>query len=113
MTDEEFTAAFAWIYLRRMPLTAAMQRYDDRLRAFAAHLGKPGLYHATITYAFLLLINERMQDGPAGESWAEFQSRNADLFQGVQAALGRYYSAARLASDRSRAGFVMPDRLVG
>ena len=77
------------------------------------HLGKPGLYHATITYAFLLLINERMQDGPASESWDAFRQRNADLFQGVQAALGRYYSEARLASDRSRAGFVMPDRLVG
>lgn len=129
MTDDEFAAAFegltlpptsfrhadhvrlAWIYLRDMPLPAAMARYAERLQAFAAHLGKGGLYHETITYAFLLLINQRMQDGPPGEAWADFRTRNGDLFQGVQVALGRFYTEASLASDRSRAGFVMPDRL--
>lgn len=131
MTDEEFAAAFeerslppsafrhadhvrlAWIYLRRMALPEAMRRYADGLRAFAGHLGKPGLYHETITYAFLMVINERMADGPAGEDWEGFRARCPDLLAGVTAALGRWYSAEQLASDRSRAGFVMPDRLAG
>jgi N-formylglutamate deformylase len=131
MTDDEFAAAFeacvlppaafrhadhvrlAWIYLRRMALPAAMQRYAERLKAFAGHVGKPGLYHETITFAFLMVIGERIADGPEDEDWKAFRARNPDLFQGVKGALGRYYSDARLASPRSRAGFVMPDRLVG
>jgi len=129
MTDDEFAAAFealtlppsafrhadhvrlAWIYLRRLDLPTAMRCYADRLRAFAAHVGKPGLYHETITYAFLLVIGERIADGPAGEDWTGFRARNPDLFGGVKAALGRWYSDERLASARARAGFVMPDRM--
>jgi hypothetical protein len=67
MTDDEFAEAFealrlppsafrhvdhvrlAWIYLRRTSLPAAMERYADRLKAFATHIGEPGLYHETIT----------------------------------------------------------------
>lgn len=131
MTDEDFAAAFedlrlpasafrhadhvrlAWIYLRRMPLPEAMRRYADGLRAFADHLGKPGLYHETITYAFLMLIGERIADGPAAEDWDGFALRNPDLFAGVKAALGRWYSDERLASGRARNGFVMPDRQAG
>jgi hypothetical protein len=131
MTDDEFVGAFealtlppsafrhadhvrlAWIYLQRMPLPAALERYAARLKAFAAHAGKPGLYHETITYAFLMLINERVADGPTGETWPEFQARNPDLLKGVRPALGRFYTDERLASERSRAGFVMPDRLAG
>lgn len=129
MTDEEFAASFeartlapagfkhvdhvrlAWIYLKGMPLPAAMARFAEGLRAFAAHIGKPGLYHETITYGFLLVINERIGDGPLGEDWAAFQARNPDVMAGVKTALGRYYTAERLAEDRARAGFVMPDRL--
>jgi hypothetical protein len=131
MTDDEFADAFedlslppsafrhadhvrlAWIYLRRMPLPAAIDCFANRLRAFAAHVGKPGLYHETITYAFMMVINERIGDGPAGATWPEFQARNLDLLKGVLPALGRYYTEERLASERSRAGFVMPDRLAG
>ena len=131
MTDDEFAAAFealtlppsgfrhaehvrlAWIYLKRMALPAAMQRYADRLKAFAGQVGKPGLYHETITYAFLLVIGERIADGPEDDGWEAFRARNPDLFGGVKGALGRYYSAERLASPRSRAGFVMPDRITG
>lgn len=131
MTDDEFAQAFedlslppsefrhadhvrlAWIYLGRMPLPEAMRRYADRLRAFATHLGKPGLYHETVTYAFLMVIGERIADAPAGEDWPGFRARNPDLFAGVQAALGRWYSEERLASERARSGFVMPDRLAG
>ncbi|GHD58277.1 hypothetical protein GCM10017083_41000 [Thalassobaculum fulvum] len=129
MTDDEFAAAFealtlppsafrhadhvrlAWIYLRRMALPEAMRRYADRLRAFAAHVGKPGLYHETITYAFLMVINERIADGPEAEGWDGFRDRNPDLFGGVRGALGRWYSEQRLTSERARAGFVMPDRI--
>ena len=131
MTDDQFVEAFesqtlpadrfrhadhvrlAWIYLRRMTLPAAMARYSDRLKAFATHLGQGGLYHETITYAFLMIINDRIADSAPEESFAAFKARNPDLFEGVAPVLGRYYRPETLASDRSRAGFVMPDRLTG
>ena len=131
MTDDDFAGSFealtlppsefrhaghvrlAWIYLKRMSLPDAMTRYSASLRAFAGHVGKPDLFHETITYAFLMVINERMADGPDGESWAAFQARNPDVMAGVKTALGRYYTDERLSGDRARAGFVMPDRLAG
>lgn len=103
----------AWIYLTRMSLPDAMTRYSASLRAFAGHVGKPGLFHETITYAFLMVINERIADGPDGESWEGFQARNPDVMAGVKGALARYYTDERLGCDRARAGFVMPDRLAG
>lgn len=129
MTDDAFAASFealtlppsefrhaghvrlAWIYLQRLSLPDAMTRYSQSLRAFAAHVGKPGLFHETITYAFLMIINERIADGPPGESREAFQARNPEVMAGVKVALGRYYTDERLACDRARAGFVMPDRL--
>jgi len=131
MTDDEFVAAFedqtlrpsafrhadhvrlARIYLRGQPLLEATNRFATALKAYAAQIGKPGLYHETITYAFMMIINERLAAAPEDEDWEAFRDRNPDLFQNVRQALGRFYSEACLDSPRSRAGFVMPDRLAG
>ena len=131
MTDDAFAASFealtlppstfrhaghvrlAWIYLKRMSLPDAMTRYSASLRVFAGHVGKPDLFHETITFAFLMVINERIAEGPAGESWEAFQARNPDVMAGVKGALGRYYTDGLLGCARARAGFVMPDRLAG
>ena len=50
----------AWIYVRCHGLEAAVTRFTDDLRAFAAAKGVPGLYHATITVAYLSLVAERL-----------------------------------------------------
>ena len=78
MTDDEFIASFedaslanesfhhadhvrmAFLYLCRYPALEALQRFSTSLMKFAASKGKPELYHETITWAFLLLIRERM-----------------------------------------------------
>jgi len=39
----------AWWLLRAEPSLPAMRRFVDGLRRYAAHIGKPELYHATIT----------------------------------------------------------------
>ena len=128
MTDEELVRSFeagteppggfhhaehvrvAWWYLRREPLERALARFKDRLKHFAAAQNAPGLYHETITVAFVLLVNERLDgEGPEG-SWEEFAARNADLFAWKPSILDRYYEAATLASDRARRTFVWPDR---
>ena len=101
----------AWYYLTQSPLPDALVRFSTNLRRFAAARGKPGLYHETITTAFLLLINERLDDGARALAWPAFAERNADLLTWKPSALDRYYRSETLASDRARRTFVMPDRL--
>lgn len=103
----------AWLYLERLPVLAALDRFSAGLRAFAAANGKPGLYHETITWAFVFLIQERRQRAGAeasGESWEEFAARNADLLTWKPSILDRYYRKETLASDCARRAFVLPDR---
>ena len=97
----------AWLYLRREPLLAAAERFTADLKRFAAAKGSPGLYHETITLAFLFLIRERMLDEP----FDEFATKNADLLCWKPSPLERFYRAETLASERARQAFVLPDRL--
>jgi hypothetical protein len=101
----------AWLYLRSYPVPAALARYGAGLKRLAAAHGKDGLYHETVTYAFLFLINERLQRQGRAASWDAFAARNADLLAGGLAFLNAYYRPETLASDVARAVFVMPDRL--
>ena len=101
----------AWYYLRHRPLPDALERFQARLRAFALAQGKPTLYHETITTAYVLLINERLDDGARDENWDAFAARNADLLSWKPSILERYYRNETLWSDRAKRTFVMPDRL--
>jgi hypothetical protein len=99
-----------WLYLRRHPPLEALTRFADGLRRFAAANGHPGLYHETITWAYLLLIHERMARG--GEpTWEEFAARNPDLLGWKPSILDRYYAPETLGSELARRVFVMPDRI--
>lgn len=127
MTDEELVGAFeagtlpadrfphaahvrvAWWYLSRYPLGEALTRFSAALKAFAATHGVPGLYHETITVAYLLLIAERL-DGSRGLTWEGFAGAHPDLLARRPSLLARYYSDETLTSDRARRTFVMPDR---
>jgi hypothetical protein len=101
----------AWYYLRRHTLPEALSRFSKTLRKFADARGKPGLYHETITTAYVLLINERL-DGPARDmNWEAFAESNPDVLTWQPSILDRYYEPATLASDRARRTFVLPDRL--
>ena len=132
MTDQELVSAFeaqivpeggfhhaqhvrvAWYDPRNRALLDALDRFQSRLRAFAVAQGKPDLYHETITMAYVLLINERLQqDGAGEEDWQAFAVRNADLLSWKPSILQRYYRDETLWSDRARRTFVMPDRLMG
>ena len=101
----------AWRYLCEAPLPQALERFADGLKRFAVAQGKPGLYHETITTAYVLLINERLDDGARGLTWEDFVARNGDLLMWKPSILARYYRDATLSSARARRTFVMPDRL--
>ena len=108
--DHEAHVFMAWLFLREFGPARAISRYDNALRRLTAKLGVPDKYHATITWLFLLLINERAQDD---ESWALFRSRNDDLLRDSRSTLERYYSEERLFSNVARRRFVLPDKLAG
>lgn len=99
----------AFFYFRQYPPLIAMERFSDALRNFAARNGKPELYHATITWAYLLLIQERMARGGKNQSWEEFARANGDLLEPHKELLRKYYRAETMASPLARATFVFPD----
>jgi hypothetical protein len=127
MTDAEFLTSFeactlpnsafhhrdhvrlAWLYLRRHTPLEALARFAEGLKRFATANGHPGLYHETITWAYLLLIRERMERGGAGD-FEEFAAMNPDLLTWKPSVLDRYYAPETLGSELARRVFVMPDR---
>lgn len=100
----------AWLYVRRWPVAEAAARFTADLQRFAEARGAPALYHATITWAYLLLVHERVQAGKAG-TWEAFAEAHPDLLSWKPSVLDRYYHEATLWSERARRWFVMPDRL--
>jgi len=132
MTDDQFLQAFedlsldgksfghrdhvrlAWIYLGRYPAHEALPAFANGLKRFAGHLGAPDKYHATITWAYLTLINERMARAIAEnerqlDSWATFSAANEDLFEWPDGALAKYYKPSTLNSELARRTFLLPD----
>lgn len=100
----------AWLYLRKYSAALeALTRFVEGLKRFAEAQGQPGLYHETITWAYLFLIHERMAKGAASETWKEFAARNPDLLGWNPSVLDQYYDRETLFSDRARRLFVMPE----
>ena len=132
MSDDDFVTAFesctlsnaefhhadhvrlGFLYLRRFSAVEAMRRFSEGLRAFASDNGKPERYHETITWAFLLLIHERLARSllatGAYPEWESFAAANPDLLNWKDSVLKHYYSEATLASELARKTFVFPDR---
>ncbi len=132
MTDAELIAAFengrptseafhhaehvrvAFLYLCRFPALTALRCFSEALGRLAAAGGRPNLYHETITWAFLLLIRERIErrlrDTGRRPDWDEFAAANPDLLCWNEHILKKYYCEETLASDLARNTFVLPDR---
>ena len=99
----------AWQFVRQYGMPAALGEFTTAIKRFANAKGATGLYHETITWAFLLLIAER-QARDSGAAWEAFAAANADLLVWKPSILERYYSKELLASELARRTFLMPDR---
>lgn len=111
--DHEAHVKLGWLYLRRDPLLAALARFTAALARFAAAHGQGSRYHETITWAYMLLINERMERQGRDQPWERFAARNRDILTGGKRALAAYYRPETLDSDLARRSFLLPDRLSG
>ena len=101
----------AYAYLCEMPLLEAIEKFSCALRRFAIAHGKPDLYHQTITWAYLLLIQERrLRFGDQGK-WEEFAVKNSDLLRWKNGVLQLYYKPSTLKSDLAHKAFLLPDNL--
>jgi hypothetical protein len=125
MSDDDFLEAFrtcalplsdfdhrahvraGYLYVTRDGLGLAIERFGKDLRAFAASHGKNGLYHETITVAFLALINERVALG-GDRGFDSFAETNPDLFG--KDSLTPFYAPEELASPEARRVFLLPRR---
>jgi N-formylglutamate deformylase len=126
MTDADFLAAFesvtlpphsfdhrghlrvACLYLADKPFLEACIAMRDGLRRFAASIGKAGLYHETVTIAFMSIVADRMAAEP-GVPWEELLRRHPDLCD--RGLLARYVEPGVLASEGARARLVLGARV--
>lgn len=99
----------AWLYLRLCPAREALERFSTGLKRFAALNGKPDLYHETITWAYILLINERTARAVRAQEWEAFAAANADLLDWQNSVLKTYYREETLRSDLAKKVFLFPD----
>jgi len=91
--------------LERLPFLEACIAVRDGLGHIARQVGKPALYHETLTIAFMALVAERL-DGHDG-GWASLLDAHPELFD--RGLVGRHYRAETLASDVARRRFVLAD----
>ncbi len=96
----------AWTYLRAAPFEIAATRFVTGLKRFAAHHGASGKYHATVTWALLMLVAEAIDEHPTLEFDALLASRPELL--DTRKLLNRYYDLDALDSDRARRVPLLP-----
>lgn len=100
----------AFLYLRKYPVLDVLARFPEALKRYAAAHGKTGLYHETITWAYILLIHERMMRAAHALTWDEFAATNQDLLTWSGTILKQYYRTETLSSDLARKIFLFPDK---
>jgi hypothetical protein len=99
----------AFLYLTKYPVLEALQIFSATLRRFAEARGRPQLYHQTITWAYIFLIQERMARTGSNQSWEEFARDNPDLLVWKDGILTRFYRCETLTSELARTIFLLPD----
>ena len=98
----------AFAMLHGADFAEAAVRFRRALKRFAAHVGAHGKYHETLTWAWLVLVAERMAAGAYADSEA-LLAAHPDLLD--SRAIGAYYDLpAILASPVARAVFVLPQQ---
>ena len=99
----------AWCYWSELSLEEALYRYVSKLRQLGNALGAADKFHATITWAYMVLLSEAMEKSP-DMSFDELLTANPQLLDHKSGALAQYYDPKQLASDEARRRFVLPAR---
>lgn len=99
----------AWAYLQRYGFPEGALKFRERLKAYVTHVGATGKYHETITWAYIVLMNEEMTLRSAPEeSFDAMVLRRPDLLDHRNGAIARCYSRAELDHPDARKVFMLP-----
>ncbi len=109
--DHKMHIHVGWLHVIRLPLNEALAEFSQKLKALTVLFGVADKYHETITWFYILLINER-QTLCQAKSFEEFIRKNIDLLDRNPSILRSYYSPERLSSELARNHCLMPDRLI-
>lgn len=85
----------------------AVDRMQQTIQRFAASLGHPEKYHASVTIGWMRLVAAAMRCTPECGDFGEFLAGHGWLLN--RDALVEFYSRERLASPAARSGWVEPD----
>lgn len=99
----------AFCYLRALPPEEALARYVRHLRALTVRLGVPEKFHATMTWAYVVLLDEAMRRLPDA-TFDELMAQNPALLDHRGGALYAHYDRAQLDTVDARRAFVLPRR---
>ncbi|HEY6643110.1 hypothetical protein [Povalibacter sp.] len=103
--------AVGWSYLQRYGFPEGVVRFRERLRAYVAAVGAEAKYHETLTWAYMILMNEeRVLRSVAGESFDTMIARRPDLLDHRNGAITTVYARDELDSDAARRVLVLPRR---
>jgi len=108
--NHEMHLRVGWLYVCEYPLAVAVQKFSGHLKSWAKALGVEAKYHETITWFFMLILNERQTMVPM-ETFEAFLKANPDLTRKNPSILELYYRPETLKSAKARAHYVLPDRL--
>jgi hypothetical protein len=97
----------AWQCLHDAPFEVGAPRFVSLLKAHVEEQGVAAKYHATITWAFLSLIAERIAAAP-GLSFDVLLERHPELMS--PGLVKGHYPGGELDSATARAVFVLPRR---
>lgn len=124
MSDDDFLAMFergdfsgdafphrahlrmAWLYVTSLGPEEAIRRAAAGIRNLAQRNGRPGLYHDTLTQAWVYAVAAGIAHCPPS-SFSGFVDQCPQLLD--KHLLLNHYSPERLGSPRARATWVAPD----
>jgi hypothetical protein len=100
----------AFICLSRHPdLAEAALQFRQAFRRFVVAQGMAHVYNETLTWAYLVLVNQRMHEKPAKDSF-DFLRQNPDLCDHRRGLISQYYDLAQVTrSPLAKELFVLPD----
>jgi hypothetical protein len=95
-----------FLYLQRHDFPGACVAMKRAVQGFARALGRDGLYHETLTIAYLALIAERLAEEPPTLGFDRFLARYPELAS--REYFERYYPRGSLDAPEARRTFVLP-----
>lgn len=101
--------SLAWSYLQRDGFPEGALHFRRHLQNYVAKVGAQSKYHETITWAYLVLLNEELcLRSSADESFDTMIRRRPDLLDHRNGPIARCYSKSQLDSADARRVFMLP-----